>query len=167
MAADDASVEEPEPFGAPVFVDASGRRARRVERFAALVVLAAMGYGLALLIAALTGVPIDGAIVPYPDLGSTTPSHHPAGGPASVPTGVSTGSPGTTVPTASATPSATATKHATPSAKPTANPTHPSGRPTATATPAHGKSTSAPGVTRRPTAKPTVANTGHGRVQPP
>lgn len=161
---DDAASVEPEAAGSPVFVDASGRRARRIERLAALVVLICMGYGLALLIAAVTGVPIQGAVVPYPDLGSSPHSSAPArapNGPTSVNgSNVPSGSP-TASPTPAATPSASPVgSHPTVTTTPTARPTRttrPTGKPTATAT--HGSSASAPGATHRPTARPTVAHT--------
>lgn len=170
---DELSSLTPEPAGPPVFVDATGRRARRIERLAALVVLACLGYGLALLIAAVTGVPIDGAIVPYPDLGSSPHASHPAPPPSQVPSAV-TGAALTHAPTATVTPSPTVgatarpTAAATRRAVPTKSVTHGTGRPTptATATPTHGKSTAAPGVTHRPTAKPTTANT-HSPVAHP
>lgn len=163
MPAEKSSALSPEPVSVPVFVDATGRRARRIERIAALVVLACMGYGLSLLIAALTGVPIDGAIVPYPDLGSTTHANHPSNAPSQNPTGAISPAPSASA-VATSSPSSAATSH--PTATPTAATTHRTGRPTATATatPTHGKTTSAPGVTHRPTARPTVAATGHGRV---
>lgn len=55
----------------PVFVDASGHRAKRVQQLGVLVVLLSMTYGVALAVAAATGVQIGGAIVPYPALGPT------------------------------------------------------------------------------------------------
>lgn len=161
---DQLASETVEDTGPPVFVDATGRRARRIERLAALVVLACLGYGLALLIAAVTGVPIDGAIVPYPDLGASPHASHPA--PSQVPSVVN-GAAQTHRPSATVTPSpsAGATAHpaagTTSSAVPTKAATHPTGHPTSTstATPTHGNSTAAPGATHRPTAKPTVAHT--------
>lgn len=167
---DDVTNLVPEPAGSPVFVDASGRRARRIERFAALVVLACMGYGLALLIAAVTGVPIQGAIVPYPALGTSPHTSHPAPSPTPPPSGVNGAVLSNSTPSATPPPNATNPvpgSGATPTPAPTASATrtvHPTGRPTAT--PTHGKTSSAPGITHRPTARPTVANTHSSAVHP-
>ena len=163
----------PEPARVPVFVDATGRRAAHIRRLATLVVLGCLGYGMALLIAALTGVPIEGAIVPYPAIGAHPHSNRPADSPGVGPSGGSATSGPTTSTSrsASATPlpaSARPSAHATPtpSAHPTAaaTATHPTT--SATATPTHGKSTSAPGATRRPTSRPTAVST-HSRLLRP
>lgn len=166
MSTEDPLTPSPDPTGAPVFVDASGRRARRIRRLAAIIVLGCLGYGMALLIAALTGVPIEGAIVPYPAIGGHQHSDRPAVGPTNQPTPTGTSeqpsgdaTPSATLASASAIPTAAHTT-GRPSATTTAART--TGQPTATATATRGKSTTAPGVTHKPTTRPS-----HSRVLVP
>lgn len=161
--------------GAAVFVDNSGQRATRIRRTAAFLVLLCLAYGAALLIAALTGVPIQGAIVPYPALGSSTHSTHSNKSPQHTPTQPGAGSTSSTAfaPAISNTtpsgiaPHATATKsaHGNHSSTPTAASTPSAGATTPTATPtkARGKSSTAPGATNRPTSRPSSTATTHGR----
>jgi len=171
MTNDEALAPGPDPAGAPVFVDASGRRARRIRRLATIVVLGCLGYGMALLIAALTGVPIEGAIVPFPAIGAHAHSDRPADNPTSQPTGpglIAPASGGASPSAGPGLPRRRPSKRATPTRAATTTTTaHPTGSPTTTATPTHGKTTSAPGVTRRPTSQPTVAATSHGRALRP
>lgn len=169
----------PEPGGSPVFVDASGRRARRIERLAAVVVLACIGYGVALLIAAATGVPIQGAIVPYPDLGASSKASEPeqvTPQPSGGIGGALIATPTTATAKPTATPTAAASARATAGAIGITSASHASSHPTArhsatatasaTATSTRGKSASAPGSTHRPTTKPSVSNTHSPAVHP-
>ena len=176
----DMSISAPETARPPVFVDVSGRRARRVERLGALVVLACTGYGLVMLIAAATGVPIRGAIVPYPAVGTSAHLSRPAlplipapavNHTAAVTAGTPTSQPLAPRGAVSANPRRVATPSVTASTvqraqgttgrttRPTGA-THPNSDPTGTSSPsARGKATSAPGAIYRPTARPTSANT--------
>ncbi|MEV7976368.1 hypothetical protein [Streptomyces sp. NPDC086519] len=171
---DDSGRPAPEPDtpehdrARPVFVDASGRRQRRVRRVARLLVIPAGAY-VALLVSTLLGGPtISAPFVPLPDTthpaaphptapGSSAGTGHPAGGTASgaadansLPTvpRAAVGQSGR--PTAAATPaapSATTAKPATTSAPPgpttTASPT------TAATTGATATSTAAPSAKGR------------------
>ena len=174
------SISSPQTARPAVFVDASGRRARRVERLGALVVLACTGYGLVMLVAAATGVPIRGAIVPYPALGATAHLSRPAQPRIPAPAvnhnavvAAETRTPGPLAPggAVSANPRRVATSSVAASAAQrtqgatgrTTSPTgaiRPTSGPTGTSSPsARGSATSAPGAIYRPTARPTMANT--------
>ena len=74
MTADDLKDLMPEGGDPAVFVDASGRRAVLIRRVVGIVMLGCLAYGGLLLVAALSGVPIQGVIVPYPNVGGA-PSH--------------------------------------------------------------------------------------------
>jgi hypothetical protein len=126
----------------PVFVDASGRRQRRVLRAARLLVVPAGGY-VALLISTMLGGPgVSAPFVPQPD------AAHPAAPSATAPdsppaTARSAGSEGVTAahagsrPTARQTASAPAGRTAAPTARAAApGPAAPASGPTATQTPA-------------------------------
>ncbi|HEY5834510.1 hypothetical protein [Streptomyces sp.] len=117
---------------APVFVDASGRRQRRVRRLGRFLVIPAAGY-VALLLSALLG----GPSVPSPYLPLPEPGAHPTGersGPGSRPTVHRT--PATT---GSASPGAGTVPPMVSSTTPAARPPTTAPKPTApTAT--HGKS---------------------------
>ncbi|MER5529869.1 hypothetical protein ABT075_35690 [Streptomyces sp. NPDC002677] len=130
----------------PVFVDASGRRQRRVRRTARLLLIPA-GVYVALLVSALLGGPtISAPFVPLPD---TTP---PAAPRATAP-----GSPGGTGHAAgSAGPGATDENALATSPRTASGQT---GRPTAAATPATTATTAAPTATTSPTAVPTTTTT--------
>lgn len=159
--------------GTAVFVDGSGRRATFIRRAAAILVVICLAYGGALLIAALTGVPIRGAFLPYPALDATTHAVHPNKTPHRTPGAGPTSGSGAAVapsngttsstsrPAAVATPSSAATRPGLPSAS--ATPTAGAINPTATATKSRGQSTSAPGASNRPTSHPSKTATTHGR----
>ncbi|MFF3600264.1 RodZ family helix-turn-helix domain-containing protein [Kitasatospora indigofera] len=147
---------------APVFVDASGRRQRRVRRFGRLLVVPAVGYVI-LLVSTLLGGPtvqspfLPSAQAPRPPV-STPPaapttasptaearaSTGPAPGKAAAPAG-------RTVPAPTATAPETAPAGASVAPATTA-PGNSDSLPTGAA--GHGKPTSAPGRSGKPTAKP-------------
>ncbi|MFJ8361457.1 hypothetical protein [Streptomyces sp. NPDC093984] len=109
-AADSESVQ-------PVFVDASGRRQRRVLRAARLLLIPAGGYVALLISAALGGPTLNTPFVPQPD-----PAHHPAKPRAAAPdsspeAGRSAGSASPTTAQRTSRPTARTTASATPAAK--------------------------------------------------
>jgi hypothetical protein len=187
-----AQVQSPAPLPAPggaarrraarpVFVDASGRRQRRVRRLGLLLAVPAACYIAVLLSAVLGGPRVDASFLPLPkarqhgSAGTVAPSaparapHSTAGGGAAAPgtgpgtsatrsgAGTQPGSgPAPTQPAAGTTPApalAPASSAAQPTVTAAATPTH--GKSTHTATPgASSNATSAPGTTRKPTTRP-------------
>jgi hypothetical protein len=144
---------------APVFVDASGRRQRRVRRFGRFLVIPAAGYVALLLSAALGGPSVPAPYLPLPETGD-----HGGGVPGPAPSGASGAprAPGDTrvtpgTPGPGSTPSATATPTAgspAPALSPTAAPPV---KATATATASHGR-----GTATRTAPTPTHTSRGHG-----
>jgi hypothetical protein len=141
----------------PVFVDASGRRQRRVRRAGRLLAVPAAGYVVLLLVSALGGPTVSSPYLPLPAKGDHhgSPSPGPStsgrtpGTPAAGHTGGPTGGPGE----AAAAPHTTARPPAgTATARPTATTATTAGTPTATVT--HGRS--------RATAHPVPSHTNHG-----
>ncbi|MEV7387542.1 hypothetical protein [Streptomyces sp. NPDC091215] len=129
----------------PVFVDASGRRQRRVRRAARLLVIPAACY-VALLISTVLGGPtISAPFVPLPDTPHTATPHATAPG-APAGTGHAAGSAG----------SGTAYDGSRPGASRTAS--GPTGRPTASTAAA---ATSEPTTTPTGTTSPAAATTGN------
>lgn len=124
----------------PVFLDASGRRQRRVRRFGRLLVVPAAGYVALLLSAALGGPTVSSPYLPLPEasdhparVSSPRPGTHEAPNPA---TGTPAG--GRRTPSAATSHAPAATNGApSPTASSNVSPT-PTEAPSATAT--HGKS---------------------------
>ncbi|MEV7417783.1 hypothetical protein [Streptomyces sp. NPDC089919] len=152
--------DEPGPEPAPpVFVDFSGRRRRRVQRLGRLLVVPAAGY-LALVVSALLGGPTLG--VPFlPDPPGAHQPHHPpavadpdAPGPAApVLPGRGRATDRSAGPSGGATPEAGPGPSAGPVAPLATASAFPTGAPTATGK-VRGKSSAAPGRSRKPTARP-------------
>ncbi|ARF53487.1 hypothetical protein [Streptomyces gilvosporeus] len=136
----------------PVFVDASGRRQRRVLRAARLLVIPAGGY-VALLVSTMLGGPdISSPFVPHAD------SAHSARPGATAPDPSS----GTGHPARSASPTA-AQKNAGTAARKAPGPT---GRPTASTAPAApSRPTAAPATTAAPTHRGRALGTSHKPVK--
>ncbi|MGW7539797.1 hypothetical protein ACWGKQ_01540 [Streptomyces sp. NPDC054770] len=145
----------------PVFVDASGRRQRRVRRAARLLVIPAVGY-VALLISTVLGGPtISSPFVPLPD---TT---HPAAPHATAPGSVSSSGTGHAAGTASSGAAHGSSRGTAPGATSGA-----AGRPTtltsaaATSGPAAtptGTASQTATTTATPSATPTTAHSAKGR----
>lgn len=147
---------------APVFVDSSGRRQRRVRRFGRLLVVPAVGYVI-LLVSTLLGGPtvqspfLPSAQAPHPSVSS--PPAAPTTAPPTVEAQASTGPAparsaapaGAAVPARAATSPGAATAGASAAPASTAPGT---GESVPASAAGHGKPTSAPGRSGKPTAKP-------------
>ncbi|MGW3129637.1 hypothetical protein [Streptomyces sp. NPDC001076] len=145
---DDSDRPVPEPDtpendpARPVFVDASGRRQRRVRRAARLLVIPA-GVYVALLVSALLGGPaVTAPFVPLPD---TTHPATPRATTSGSPAGTGHGHPGRNTDAGAAAENARPTSPRTASDRADGQT---GGQPT----------TTAPGVTSAPTASPTTAS---------
>lgn len=172
MTTDDLTDLMPEGGDPAVFVDASGRRAVLIRRAVGIAMLGCLAYGGLLLVAALSGVPIQGAIVPYPNVGHA-PSHgssHDAGRTQVVPGAPASTRSGQVVVSRlgnDATPGPAVGAPSAPSAQPTPPAASGAPLPTSAATlAAHtstGKAATAPGATNRPTSRPTQATARPGK----
>ena len=127
-----------------MFVDASGRRQRRIRRLGRLLVIPAAGY-VALLVSSLLGGPgVSSPFLPAPPRPHTAPRAEPS--PSTAPR-ATTPHPAAARPTAvSARPSAPATTAPRPTASTTPSPSATS--------PGRGHSTSVPGAAHRPVKSP-------------
>lgn len=128
-----------------MFVDASGRRQRRIRRLGRLLVIPAAGY-VALLISSLLGGPsVSSPFLPQPPRPHTVSRAEPS--PSTAPHGTTSHLPAARPAAAPARPSPTATTAApTPTAGTTPSPT--------TGSPGRGHSTSVPGAAHRPVKSP-------------
>ncbi|MDQ0312475.1 cytoskeletal protein RodZ [Kitasatospora herbaricolor] len=146
----------------PVFVDASGRRQRQVRRFGRLLVVPAVGYVI-LLVSTLLGGPtvqspfLPSAQAPRPSVSGppTTPeapSPTVEAQPSARPAPTRSAARGATAATAPTTTGPGATTAGASAAPATTAPGNSDSLPTSAA--GHGKPTSAPGRSGKPTAKP-------------
>lgn len=141
----------------PVFLDASGRRQRRVRRFGRLLVIPAAGYVALLLSAALGGPTVSSPYLPLPAAGG-----HPAGVSGPRPGTHKAPDPTTGTPTDGGRTAGAAAGHrpagtggtSSPAAPPSESPTPTATTPAAaTATATHGKSA---------VSHPVPSHTSHG-----
>ncbi|WP_327004586.1 hypothetical protein OHA72_57790 [Dactylosporangium sp. NBC_01737] len=157
--ADDITVAAAGEASAPVFVDTTGRRGRRIRFVFHLAGGAASVYAVLVVIAALlfTG-PLDLLSLPAPGQTASAPAPARQNTPTPVQAGKRTtgglpgrGSPTPVAPSASAGPSGSATGEPTPEATtsvaPLASPSIPPAEPSPSATPAATQQSSAPAVT--------------------
>ncbi|MEU1503844.1 hypothetical protein [Kitasatospora sp. NPDC005748] len=165
-----------ETTAAPVFVDSSGRRQRRVRRLGLLLAVPAAGYLVLLAGTVLGGPTVSASFLPLPAPPSVAPPA-PAGEPSSpVPTITGTAGPDSVQP-AAARPTETDHRTTAPVAATTARPSAPAAGPTPSPAPAapsgngNGNGNGNGGVTASPTAghgRPTDApgNSGNGGGKP-
>lgn len=165
------SEQAAETTAAPVFVDSSGRRQRRVRRLGLLLAVPAAGY-LVLLASTLLGGPtVDAPFLPLPAAPSAAapaPAEQP---PAPEPTITGTPGPDSVQPAPArpaaadhhSTAAAATTRPSAPAAGPSTPPTatatpggngNGNGGPTTAPTPGHGRPTDAPGNSGNPGGKP-------------
>ncbi|GAA1235049.1 hypothetical protein GCM10009665_26520 [Kitasatospora nipponensis] len=147
---------------APVFVDGSGRRQRRVRRAGRLLAVPAAGYVVLLVSSALGGPTVNSPFLPLPGPPATSAPPGPAAQPPAPTAAAPSQGPGGVAGPARSTPSG---HHASaPGAAPLPVAAHPSGPPTATApstTPAPSPTTAGPPVGPTPGGPPSHSHPVH------
>ncbi|MFF2149425.1 hypothetical protein, partial [Kitasatospora sp. NPDC058190] len=161
---------QPEASPAPVFVDASGRRQRRIRRLGVVLAVPAGGY-LALLVSTLLGGPtVNAPFLPLPQApapSAPASADTPSGTPSAGPEAAAPGAPATAAPTHQRTVVPVSVQH--PSATGVTVPTGPGRGP---GTPNAPAATSTPAPATTPAAAPSTApaatpTPGHGRPTAP